>query len=166
MLKLMCTGRLGGDPQRKTSGSGETFVVFSVAVSKGKDKPAEWVEASCNGKTADVVEQYCRKGQQVLLEGTPAVNAYMKDGNAVGSLRLFCHSVEMLGSSNTNGAAAPAPNNNFAAAPTQAYAAPAPVANVGAPVAPTNMFAGQPQGATPPAFNAPGPTLQGDFMPF
>jgi single-strand DNA-binding protein len=107
MLKTFVTGRLGRDPELRTSSAtGKSFATFSVGVSIGtKANPkTEWVEASCSDKTMEIVMQYCKKGTQVLLEGKPSVNAYInKEGKAVGSLRLSVSNLEMLGGNHSGG---------------------------------------------------------------
>lgn len=101
MKKIIVTGNVGRDPEQRTLPSGESFVVFSLAVSSGtKANPkTDWLEISCNGKTADVVQNYVRKGSKLLIEGTPGVNAYInKENKAVGTLRVYANTIEFIGS--------------------------------------------------------------------
>lgn len=145
MKKIIVTGNVGRDPEVRHAPSGESFVTFSFAVTTGpkNNLKTDWLEISCNGKTAEVVQNYVRKGTKLLVEGTPSANAYInKEGKPVATLRVSASSIEFIGSKERSedvGDEAPsyesAPNN----APT-------------------------PQ--TPSGFNAPGPSLQADDIPF
>ncbi len=99
MKKIILTGNLGRDPEMRTSPSGEQFATFTLAVSVGtKQNPkTDWVDVSCNGKLADVVCTYLKKGTKILVSGFPTVNAYMnKENQAVGSLRVYADDIEFL----------------------------------------------------------------------
>lgn len=99
MKKIMLTGNLGKDPEMRTSPNGEQFATFTLAVSVGtKQNPkTDWVDVSCNGKLADVVCTYIKKGTKVLVSGFPSVSAYLnKENQAVGSLRVYADDIEFL----------------------------------------------------------------------
>jgi single-strand DNA-binding protein len=99
MKKIIITGNLGKDPEKRADQSGNQFAVFTVAVSVGtKDKPkTDWVDVSCSGKLADVVCSYLKKGSKVLVTGFPSVNAYIsKENTAVGALRVYADDIEFL----------------------------------------------------------------------
>lgn len=101
MKKIIVTGNVGRDPEQRTTPSGDSFVVFSLAVSSGtKANPkTDWLEISCGGKTAEVVQSYVRKGTKLLIEGTPSVNAYInKENKAVATLRVYANTIEFIGS--------------------------------------------------------------------
>jgi single-strand DNA-binding protein len=99
MKKIIITGNLGRDPEKRADQQGNTFATFSVGVAVGtKDKPkTDWVDVSCGGKLADVVCTYLKKGAKVLVSGFPSVNAYMnKENQAVGTLRIYADDIEFL----------------------------------------------------------------------
>lgn len=101
MKKMIITGRLGKEPENRHSPSGEWFVTFTVAVNVGtKYKPkTDWVDVSCNGKLAEIVKSYLKKGSQVLVEGYPSVNAYInKEGKPVATEKLNAKILEILSS--------------------------------------------------------------------
>lgn len=148
MKKIIVTGNVGRDPEQRTLPSGESFVVFSLAVSSGtKANPkTDWLEISCNGKTAEVVQTYVRKGTKLLVEGTPSANAYInKEGKPVATLRVSANNIEFIGSKERSEEAGAPDHGGYDDAP--AYDTPA---------------AKAPQSA----FNAPGPSLQSDDVPF
>ena len=105
MKKIIITGNLGRDPERRADPQGNAFATFSVGVAVGtKDKPkTDWVDVSCSGKLADVVCTYLKKGAKVLVSGFPSVNAYMnKENQAVGTLRVYADNVEFLSNKEDN----------------------------------------------------------------
>lgn len=100
MKRLTVTGNIGRDPEMRLDANGNQFAAFSVGVSVGtKINPkTDWVEITCNGKLAEVVTTYGKKGRRVLVDGFPHVNAYInKDDVPVGTLRMYANSVELLG---------------------------------------------------------------------
>lgn len=99
MKKIIVTGNLGRDPEKRVDQSGNQFATFTVAVSVGsKQNPkTDWVDVSCGGKLADVVCSYLKKGSKVLVSGFPTVNAYInKENTAVGVLRIYADDIEFL----------------------------------------------------------------------
>jgi len=99
MKKLIITGNLGKDPEKRADQNGNQFATFSVAVAVGtKDNPkTDWVDVSCGGKLADVVCSYLKKGNKVLVTGFPSVNAYTnKNNEVVGTLRVYADDIEFL----------------------------------------------------------------------
>ena len=101
MLKVIFNGNVGRAPETRHSQSGESFVTFSVAVNSGSkaNQKTDWLEVSCNGRTAEIVTQYVKAGTKVLVEGKPSASAYTnKEGQLVANLRVFATNVEMLSS--------------------------------------------------------------------
>lgn len=99
MKKVLITGNLGKEPEKKFDGTGNQFVTFSVAVAVGsKENPkTDWVDVSCNGKLSELASTYLTKGAKVLVSGFPTVNAYInKENKAVGTLRIYADSIEFL----------------------------------------------------------------------
>ncbi|MEN9946051.1 MAG: hypothetical protein RLZZ293_437 [Pseudomonadota bacterium] len=100
MKKIFVTGNVGRDPETRYLTSGEAVVTFSLAVNTGsKDNlKTDWMEVSCFGKTAELVQKWVRKGSKLLIEGTPSANAYInKEGKAVASLRINATNIEFIG---------------------------------------------------------------------
>ena len=74
--KAMLIGRLGRDPELRYTKSGGAVANFSIATdSRWKDKEGnqqestEWHNIVVFGRTADVVQQYLKKGRLVYVEG-------------------------------------------------------------------------------------------------
>ena len=83
-------GNLGGDPEVKNLESGKKVANFSLAVdSSYKDKDGNkvedttWIPCVAWGKTAELLEQYTKKGSKVAVDTTVTTRNYEKDGNKV-----------------------------------------------------------------------------------
>lgn len=96
--KVILIGNLGRDPETRTFPSGDRVVTFSLATTESwrdkstgerKDK-TEWHNVSIfNEALGRVVEQYCRKGSKVYLEGAIQTRKYTdKDGNERSSTEI------------------------------------------------------------------------------
>jgi single-strand DNA-binding protein len=107
-------GRLGKDPEAKTTKNGEgMFATFTMAVDKNSKKDAEskplWLNITAFGKTAEFVTKYLTKGALVLVQGELEVQEYTdKDQNPRQSIKILARDVRSLGSKNqaTEGAKA------------------------------------------------------------
>ena len=115
----MCVfiGRLGRDPELRRMPNGDAAVNISIAVGKKwKDKSTgetkeqtTWVPCSFFGKSAELVEQYARKGSQMRVNGEFSVRKYVdKDGNEKTMTEIRAQDFQLLGA-RPDGAAAPAP---------------------------------------------------------
>lgn len=122
MIKLQIIGSLGKDCIVKEV-NGKNVINFSVASSeKWKDKDGNqkekttWVEAAYwTEKTG--IAPYLLKGQRVYVEGAPEADAYLKDGEAKGTLRMRVEKVELLGGSQKSESAPAATETTTTAAP-------------------------------------------------
>jgi single-strand DNA-binding protein len=87
--KVMLIGRLGQDPEKRVTPSGASVVTLSLATSEkfndkngNKQERTEWHKCVFWNKQADLIEQYCRKGSQLYVEGSLQTNEWQdKDGN-------------------------------------------------------------------------------------
>jgi single-strand DNA-binding protein len=73
---IIIVGNLGGDPEMRYTPSGQAVTNFSVATnrqytaSSGEAvKETTWFRVSAWGRTAEVTNQYLRRGSRVLVEG-------------------------------------------------------------------------------------------------
>jgi single-strand DNA-binding protein len=110
MIKLQVIGNLGKDALVNQV-NGKYVVNFNVAHTE-KFKNAQgvdqqkttWVECSYWHDKQPNVAQYLKKGTQVFVEGQPEVRMYQKnDGSTGSSLNLRVFSLQLLGSSQSNG---------------------------------------------------------------
>lgn len=75
-------GNVGKDPEIRTTQGGTKVASFSIAVSKKRqgEETTVWFNCIAFAKTADVVENFVRKGGKVLVLGEIATRQYEKDG--------------------------------------------------------------------------------------
>ena len=86
--KVILLGRLGADPELRSSPSGVTSCNLSIATSINwtdknsgeKKEDTEWHRVVFFGRAAEVIEQYMKKGQQMYVEGRLKTSKYEKDG--------------------------------------------------------------------------------------
>jgi single-strand DNA-binding protein len=75
--KMILLGRLGQDPEVRTTASGTQIVNLNVATNEAGPKDqngnrqdvTEWHRVVLFGKTAEIAAQYLNKGSQVYIEG-------------------------------------------------------------------------------------------------
>ena len=75
--KVILVGRLGKDPEIKSTPSGTTVAKFSMATderftdrSGEKQERTEWHNIVAWGKLAEICGQYLKKGKLIFLEGS------------------------------------------------------------------------------------------------
>ena len=86
--KVIILGRLGADPELRSSPSGVTTCNLSIATSINwtdknsgdKKEKTEWHRVVFFGRPAEVIDQYMKKGQQLYVEGRLETSKYEKDG--------------------------------------------------------------------------------------
>lgn len=81
MNNVAIAGNLTKTPELRTTPAGKKVTSFTVAVNEGKDK-TEFVNCVAWEKTAEVVAQYCQKGNRVALTGRLQTRKYA-DKNGV-----------------------------------------------------------------------------------
>ena len=108
MNKAIIIGRLTKDPEVRYTQSGNTVATFTLAVdrrvSKDKPKEADFIPCVVWGKTAEVVERWCKKGKQLAIEGRIQARSYdAKDGSKRYDTEVIVSELELLGSKNDSG---------------------------------------------------------------
>jgi single-strand DNA-binding protein len=76
--KVILVGNLGRDPEVRTFPNGDRVANVTIATTdRWKDKQSnemreatEWHRVVFNGRLAEIVEQYLRKGSQIYVEGS------------------------------------------------------------------------------------------------
>ena len=102
--KVLLIGRLGQDPEKRTTPSGHTVVNVSLATTEyskdqsgNKQERTEWMKLVFWNRTAEIVEQYCRKGSQIYVEGSLRTDEWEdKDGNKRSTTKINCFNVQLL----------------------------------------------------------------------
>lgn len=85
--KLMLHGRLTKEPESSSTPSGVLVTKFSIAVDrrfKKEGQPeADFINCVSFNHTAEFVQKYFRKGQEILVSGSIQTRNYEKEGKKV-----------------------------------------------------------------------------------
>jgi single-strand DNA-binding protein len=103
--KVQLIGNLGGDPEVVNLESGKKLAKFSIATNESyknaqgeKVEDTQWHNVIAWGKTAEVVENYLTKGNEVAIEGKLVNRNYEdKDGNKRFVTEVVASELLMLG---------------------------------------------------------------------
>ena len=94
-------GNVGKDPEMRYTPQGKAVAAFSVAVNRkrGTETETTWFRVTCWEKLADTVNQYLKKGRQVMVIGDQLkASAWVgQDGEARATLELTARDVRFLG---------------------------------------------------------------------
>ncbi|MBK2126255.1 single-stranded DNA-binding protein, partial [Fangia hongkongensis] len=111
--KVIILGRLGQDPEIRYTQNGSPIANVSIATNDGyKDNTSgqyidvtEWHKVVVFGKQAEVVQQYCKKGSQIYVEGRIRTNKWQdKNGQDKYTTEILANSIQMIGgNSQSNG---------------------------------------------------------------
>ena len=107
--KVIILGRLGADPELRSSPSGVTSCNLSIATSINwtdknsgdKKEKTEWHRVVFFGRPAEVIDQYMKKGQQLYVEGRLETSKYEKDGIERFSTNIIGESFNFISGSST-----------------------------------------------------------------
>lgn len=111
MNNVVLKGRLTKDVELRYTQSSEpkAFCTFSLAVNRMKQGECDFINCKAWGKTAELIGQYFKKGQEMLLQGRIEVSTQDTDGikktftNVVAERVEFCGSkADNAGGSNDN----------------------------------------------------------------
>lgn len=114
--KVILLGRLGRDPELRTTASGQSVCNFSVATSeKWKDKDGtanertEWHNIVAWAKLAEICAEYLGKGREVYVEGKLQTSKYTdKEGVERYKTEVVAQTVQFVGGQQQDKAAAAA----------------------------------------------------------
>jgi len=110
--KVIIVGNLGRDPEMRTFPSGDQVANVTIATTdKWKDKQTgemreatEWHRVVFNGRLAEIVGQYLRKGSQVYVEGSLRTRKWTDQaGVEKYSTEIRADQMQMLGSRASGG---------------------------------------------------------------
>jgi single-strand DNA-binding protein len=115
MNKAIIVGRLGRDPETKTTSGGLTIATLAVATDDREKKGGEWQKVTdwhqvvVFGQQAEFIGEYGRKGAVVAVEGRMKLEKYVgKDGVEKLAFKILADRVELHGSREGQGNAVPA----------------------------------------------------------
>jgi single-strand DNA-binding protein len=103
--KVILIGNLGKDPELRYTPGGQAVATFSLATTERRtDKTGqrkdttEWHNIVVFGKTAEIVNQYLKKGRSCYLEGKITNRSWDdRDGNKKYKTEIIANTVQFLG---------------------------------------------------------------------
>ena len=120
--KVIIVGNLGKDPEMRTFASGEAVANVTIATTdKWKDKQSgemreatEWHRVVFNGRLAEIVGQYLRKGSQVYVEGSLRTRKWTdQSGVDKYTTEIRADQMQMLGSRQGGGGSSAPMDGNY-----------------------------------------------------
>ena len=124
--KVILIGRLGQDPDVRSTPSGQPVTEFSLATNRkysdrdgNRQEETEWHRIKCWGRQAEIAGQYLTKGKLIFVEGRLQTRSWddKKTGEKRYKTEIVCQNFQMLGargefdggsSQPTSGATSPA----------------------------------------------------------
>ena len=107
MNNVTILGRLGADPETTFSKDGKAICKFRVGVTRKFNKEVtDWFNCASFGKTAELIQQYFKKGNQIALQGEIQFGDYTdKEGVKRYTTTLVVNSFDFIAGNgnNTNG---------------------------------------------------------------
>ena len=114
MNLVQLVGRLGNDPEVRTTTNGAKVCSFRLATREREKQGDAWVEAVewhsivCFGRDADNLAQYKKKGDELAIVGKMKTRSWEKDGVKMKSTEIIADRIEYVGG-RADGANASAP---------------------------------------------------------
>ena len=101
--KVLIVGRLTADPELRTTASGTHVVSFSVATNRNwtdkdgnRKEDTEFHNVVAWGRQADVVNQFSKKGNTILVEGRLQTRAWDgKDGQSRRTTEIIAERIQL-----------------------------------------------------------------------
>jgi single-strand DNA-binding protein len=113
--KVILIGNLGRDPETRYMPDGGAITNISIATTEAwkdkngdKQEKTEWHRVAFFGKLAEIAGEYLKKGSQVYVEGRLQTRKWQdKDGQDKYTTEIVANAMQMLGSRQGMGGAAP-----------------------------------------------------------
>ena len=134
--KVIVVGNLGKDPEMRSFPNGDQIANITLATTdRWKDKTSgemkeatEWHRVAFNGRLAEIVGQYLKKGSQVYVEGSLRTRKWTdKDGVDKYTTEIRADQMQMLGSRQGMGGGSSEGEDGGYSAPRAPTARPTPV---------------------------------------
>lgn len=100
MANITLLGRIGREPEMRTTQGGMAVLSFPVADSKkvkGVEKTT-WYDCAIFGARAEALQQYIRKGEQIYINGEHELDTWDKDDGTKGfKCKVAVSDVKLIG---------------------------------------------------------------------
>ena len=98
--KVILLGRLGNNPEVRQTQSGTVVATISLATNEvfKEETQTEWHRVVIFGKGAEVIQQYCKKGDALYVEGRIRTNKWQDNsGDTKYSTEVIASNFQLLG---------------------------------------------------------------------
>lgn len=102
-------GNLGKNPESRVNAEGTLITNFSIASNSVRNTPngtmkkTDWFRVTAVGKQAEVLAEYAKKGNRLLVQGKLTFNPWLdREGSPQVSADLLLQDFQFAGSSNDN----------------------------------------------------------------
>ncbi len=110
MNKIIAIGNVGSEPEVKFLDNGTAVCNISIACNErwkdkdgNKQERTEWLRLVFWRQLAEVVGQYCHKGDKIYIEGKIRTRSYDKDGTQTFVTEVEVRELELLTPKGSNG---------------------------------------------------------------
>jgi len=113
-------GRLGKDPEQRSTQGGKSIVKFSLATDSGfgEKKTTDWHNIVCFDKLGEAVSRYLAKGCRALVTGRIRYNKWQKDdGTTAYITEIIADEVQFIDPASSQQPAKPAFRNGPSPSP-------------------------------------------------
>lgn len=106
--KVLLIGRLGQDPELRTTQNGNSCALMSLATTESykdsngdRKEETQWHRIIAWGKLAENCNKYLAKGREIYLEGKIQYRTYEKDGEKRYATQIVASDIKFLSSKNS-----------------------------------------------------------------
>jgi single-strand DNA-binding protein len=108
--RVQLIGRLTRDPELRQTGSGTSYCRFGIANNRNyttngeRREEVSFFNCTAWGRQAEIINQYCRKGKQVAVDGRLQQRSWEdKEGKKQSSVDVIVEQLQMLGAPGDGG---------------------------------------------------------------
>lgn len=113
MNKVILSGRLTREPNVSYSAGENTTSIARITLAvdrrykrEGDEQTADFISCVAFGKTAEIIEKYCKQGTKIIVEGRWQTGSYInREGQKVYTNDCMVENLEFAESKNSGGEA-------------------------------------------------------------
>jgi len=104
MNRVTLIGNVGSDPEARDTDSGSRVAHVSLATNRvfkrngESEERTDWHRLTFWGRSAEIAEDYVRKGSRLFVEGRIEYGSYERDGVSIPTVDVVVSDFVMLGS--------------------------------------------------------------------
>lgn len=96
MNKVILIGRIASNLELRSTERGTSVLQFNLAINRDKEK-ADFPVCIAFGKSAELINEYCKKGDKLAVEGSIQTDNYTnKEGRKIYSTSVLVNRIEFI----------------------------------------------------------------------